>query len=103
MPAPSTSPLVADPVQGAVVAAAERHDEFVADLAAERARLGEPQVVRVGGRAAADQAGLLGDEPQVLLVAVALGLGEREHALVDAGRRLMRRGPDVSTAAAPAA
>ena len=53
MPAAFHQPaLVADPVQGAVVAAAERHHEFVADLAAERARLGEAQVVRVGGRAA---------------------------------------------------
>ena len=81
--------LVADPVQGAVVGAAERHHEFVADLAAERPRLGEAQVVRVGRLAAADQAGLLGDEPQVLLVAVALGLRQREHALVDAGRRFV--------------
>jgi hypothetical protein len=37
------APLVADPVQGAVVRPAERHHELVADLAAERPRLGEAQ------------------------------------------------------------
>jgi hypothetical protein len=37
-------------------------------------------------KAAADQAGLPSDEPQVLLVAVALGLGEGEQARVDPGQ-----------------
>ena len=50
-------------------------DEFVADLAAQRPPLRKAQVMRVGGSARADHAGLPGDEPQVLLVAVALGLG----------------------------
>jgi hypothetical protein len=81
--------LIADPVKRAVMAAAQWHGEFVADLAAQRPRLGEAQVVWIGRRAAADQTRLPGDKPQVLLVAVALGLGEREHALVDAGRRLV--------------
>jgi len=68
----------------AVVTAAERDHELVADLAAERAWLCEPQVMGVGGFAAADQTGLGGDEPKVLPVAVAPRLGDRQYALVDA-------------------
>jgi hypothetical protein len=68
--------LVANPVQRTAVAAAQRHDEFITDLAAERPRLRKAQVVRIGRRAAADQARLPGDKPQMLLVAVALGLGD---------------------------
>ena len=47
---------------------------FVADLAAERAGLGKANVMRFGGRAAADDAGLRGDEFAVLLVAQTDGL-----------------------------
>ena len=43
----------------------------------------EAQVVRVGGCAPADEAGLKGDKPQVRLVAVAAGFRKIEHALVD--------------------
>ncbi len=46
---------------------------FVADLSAERPRLGEANVMRLGGRSAADNAGLRGDELAVLLVARANG------------------------------
>jgi len=63
---------------------AERHGEFVAGFAAERARLQVAQVVRVGWLAAADEAGLLPDKAKVLAVAVAPWRGNREHALVDA-------------------
>jgi hypothetical protein len=48
---PSVRPpvlLIAYPVQCAVVAATQRHGEFVADLATQCPRLGKPQVVRVG-------------------------------------------------------
>ena len=75
-----------DPVNRAVMHAAERHRELIAHLAAERARLREAQMMRVGGLAAADQAGLLGHEPQMLFVAIAFWLGQREDALVDAWR-----------------
>ena len=47
---------------------------FVADLAAERAGLSKANVVRFGGRAAADDAGLRRDEFAVLLVAQTDGL-----------------------------
>ena len=63
---------------------AERYDEFIAGLAAERPRLHVAQMVRIRGLAAAHQARLLGHEPQVLPVAIAARLGQREHALVDA-------------------
>ena len=53
---------------------ADRDRVFVADLAAERAGLGEANVMRFGWRAAADDAGLCGDELAVLLVAQADGL-----------------------------
>ena len=47
---------------------------LVADLAAERARLGEANVMRFARRPAADNAGLRGYELAVLLVAQANGL-----------------------------
>ena len=56
-----------------VMAAAERHRELVAGLAAERARLHEAQMVGIRRLAAAQQARLLGDKSQVLLVAIAAG------------------------------
>ena len=47
---------------------------FVADLSPERARLSEANMMCLGGRPAAHDAGLLGDELAVLLVAQANGL-----------------------------
>ena len=58
---------------------------FVADLAAERAGLGEANVMRFGWRPAADDAGLRGDELAVLLVAQANGL--RRNATAPDARR----------------
>ncbi len=66
--------------------AAERHRELVAHLAAERTPLREAQMMRVDGLAAADQAGQLGHEPQMLFVAIAFWLGQREDAVVTARR-----------------
>src|SRR5215831_9999021 len=63
--------------------AAERDGELVADLAAERAGLSEAQVMGVGWPAAANDTGLRGDKPKMLLVAVASRLGDCEDALVD--------------------
>src|SRR5258706_2926889 len=62
--------FVPGPMRGAVVRSTERYREFIARLAAERTRLDELQVVRIGGLAAAQQARLLGYEPQIVLVAV---------------------------------
>ena len=55
---------------------ADRDRVFVADLAAERARLGKADVMGFRGRAAADDARLRGDELAVLFVAQANGLSD---------------------------
>jgi hypothetical protein len=54
-----------------MVVAAQRHGELVADLASERSRLREFQVVGITWNATADQAGLRCDEREVGLVAAA--------------------------------
>src|SRR5262245_5904063 len=64
--------------------ATKRDCELIADLAAERARLRESEVVGVRGLAAAHETCLLGDIAQVLPVAIATWSGDREDALVDA-------------------
>ena len=64
--------------------AAERHGEFIAGLAAERPRLHESEVMRVGMLAPAHQACLFGDEPQMLLIAMAARFGDGKDALVNA-------------------
>jgi hypothetical protein len=71
------------PVQLAMVDATHRNGELVADLAAERPRLGKTQMVRIGGGAAAHDAGLRGDEFAVVLVSQPNGLG-RHVATADA-------------------
>jgi hypothetical protein len=53
---------------------------FVADFSAERPRLGEANVMRFGGRPAADDAGLSGDELAVFLVAQADGFRHNASA-----------------------
>ena len=60
--------FLAGPVQLPMMRATQRHRELVADLEAEPAGLCEPQMVRVAGLAAADEAGLFGHKAQVLLV-----------------------------------
>ena len=62
---------------------AERDREFIARFTTKRARLHELQVMGIGGLAGAQEAGLLGNVPEVLLVAVAARRAQREHALVD--------------------
>ena len=69
-----------------VMAAAERHREFVADLQPDRPWLGKPQMVRIGRLPSADKTGLGSDKLQVCLVAQPLGFGERELAFVDSCR-----------------
>ena len=67
--------LVATAMDLAMMAAAERHNKLIADLATERPWLGKAKMVRVGGRTTANQAGLLDDEPHVLAVAQSARFG----------------------------
>jgi hypothetical protein len=64
-----------DPTQG--------DNEFVADLSAERARLHEAKMVGIGGLSPAHEACLLGDDSEMLLIAVTRRLGNRKGAFVD--------------------
>jgi len=82
-------PFVPGPMRGAVMCSTERYREFIARLAAERAGLDELQVMGIGRLAAAQQAGLLGHEPQVLLVAVPARRAQHENALVDPSPRVL--------------
>src|SRR6516165_11210748 len=88
---PPPRALVARAVHRAVMPATEWDRELIADLAAERTGLGEPEVVGVRGLAAAHETRLLGGVAQVLPVAIATRGSEREDALVDA-LRLTRGG-----------
>ena len=76
--------LVASAMDRAVMRAAERDGEFVARLAAERARLHVAQMVGIGWLAATDEARLLHDTAKVLRVAIATRGSNGEDALVDA-------------------
>jgi hypothetical protein len=62
-------------MQFAMMEPADRDRVFVADLAAQRARLSEPKVMGFSRRSAADHAGLHRDVRAVLLVAQANRLG----------------------------
>ena len=70
---------------------AERDREFVADLVSEPARLRKPQMVGIAWFAAADEARLFGHKPQMLFVPQPFGLGQGQHAFVDAGAGLLGR------------
>ena len=86
--------FIAGLVQLAVMPAAERDGELVADLEAQGSGLGKPQVMRIGRLPAADEAGLCGDKPQMGLVAQPPEFSDGENALVDpvAGTRLGEEG-----------
>jgi hypothetical protein len=76
-----------------VVRAAQRYGEFIAYLATKRSGLGKAKVVRIARGAGAYQAGLSRHEVQMLAIANAAGLWERQHALVDPRRFLPTRVP----------
>ena len=65
--------LLAGLVQLPMMAAAQKHGEFIAHLEANGSGLGKPQVMRIGGLPAADETRLCGDESQVRLVAQPFG------------------------------
>ena len=63
----------------AVMPPAQRNRELVADLAAQGSRLGELQMMGIARNLPADEAGLLPDEQQMRLAALAgklLGMGQ---------------------------
>lgn len=70
----------------AVVSAAEWDSELITDLTPECRMLREPQVMGIARPAPADQAGLGGDEFDVILVAYPARLRQSQLALVDANR-----------------
>ena len=77
--------LFARPVQRAVMSAAQRDRELVADLEAEGAGLCEANVMGVARRAPAHEARLQAHEVAMLLVAIAPWLTESEQAFIDRG------------------
>src|SRR4051812_12297808 len=76
------SRLVAGPMELPMMGSAERHRKFVTDLATERHGLRKFQVMRIGRLAVAEQAGLGGNELQVLLVAATRRMSKRQSAAV---------------------
>jgi hypothetical protein len=84
---PPPSSLVAPAVKFTMVDPAERNREFVADPAAEGARLGEAQVVRIGRHTTAHEARLACDKLAVLLVAQPNAFLEDRSALAVRDRR----------------
>src|SRR5262249_12202962 len=76
--------LVTGSMNGAVVRAAKRYSEFVADPAAERPRLHGSKMMGVRWLAAADEACLLSDIAQMLPAAIPTRGSNREDTLVDA-------------------
>src|SRR5215831_4497852 len=71
-------------MQRTMMSATEWDRELIADLAAERAGLGESEVVGVRRLAAAHETRLLGDIAKVLPVAIAPRRSDCQHALIDA-------------------
>src|SRR5215472_10294333 len=67
----------------AMVPATERDRELVANLAAERRRLGKAQMMGIGGAAAADQARLLGYRLDVVTVTDPSSCRQRQDAFLD--------------------
>ena len=81
--APPPCGFVAAAVDLAMMPAAQRDGELIADLAAERPALGKSQVMGVRGLSAANQARVLGDRPDVIPVADPARLRQGQRALVD--------------------
>ena len=70
----------------AVVDAAERDHEFIAHLPAQRPRLHETEVVGIGVLSPANETRLFSNKPQMLFVAMASRLRNRNNALVNTDR-----------------
>jgi hypothetical protein len=70
--------FVAAHVEFAVVNAAEGHREFVTDLAPERGRLGETNMMRIGRLSPTHEARVRRNKRPMIRVALASGLAEGE-------------------------
>ena len=79
--------LVAIAMQVQMMISAQWYGEFVADLASERSRLGKFQVMRIAGRASADETRLRSDESKMSLVPASHFLADRRDH--HCGRRLL--------------
>ena len=77
--------LIAAAMHLAVMSAAKRNREFVADLAAECRYLRKPEVVGISGPPAADQTGLLGNRFNVFSVAYATRCRQCQYTFIDNG------------------
>ena len=76
----------------AMMAAAQRHGKFIADLSTESALLHEAQMMGICRPAPANQTRLFGHEPHVIPVTNASRLGMGQIGLIDAcGPRLADR------------
>jgi hypothetical protein len=77
--------FIAAIVQFAVMNSAKRDDPLIAGLETPCAGLDELEVMGLRRQATADEAGLSGDETEVIFVPNSLGGGYRENALVNTG------------------
>jgi hypothetical protein len=75
--------FIAAAVDFAMVTAAERNSELIADLAAKCPALHKPEMMGIGRLSPADQARMLGDRSDVIPVTRPTGFGHGKHAFVD--------------------
>jgi hypothetical protein len=73
-------------VDFAMVAAAERNSELIADLAAKCPALHKPEMMGICRPSIANQAGMLGDRSDVIPVSRPTGFGHGKDALIDRAR-----------------
>ena len=76
--------LVTGSMHLAMMHPAKWYGVLVTNLASERTGLSEAEMMGIRRLAPADQAGVGGDELEVLFVAIASRLADRQHAFVDA-------------------
>ena len=75
--------LVATAMDFAMMAAAERYGEFVANLSAKGPLLRKAQMMGIRGRTTANQTWLFGDEPYMLAISNSALFGVAKFTLVD--------------------
>ena len=78
--------FVAEAMVVLMVRPAQRHGEFVADLAPHCALLGEPQMMGISRASPAYETQLRCHELEMRFVTMPAGLADRKHALIDLAR-----------------